>query len=213
MLIQGMAGGLPSSRQLSGTPNVPSGSFGELLESRLLPDHYTLLKAGLLFTAATLAANPTAFTGGAAGTPLIGIYNPSNSGVDLVLIEAVLGIRTTGTAAVTLDFNHFGAAQGSTAPTGTATSARNLYSLAATGSSALAMLNTLNTGALASSLLRPSISVGLTATTAITNVNLLRDELKGAIVIAPGSYYALGASATPTSASIDAALIWAEIPV
>ena len=196
-----------------GLANVPGGQFGELLESRLSPDYYTLLKSGRVFTAAVAAINPTAFTGGAAGTPILGVFNPLNSGVDLVLIDVLLGIRTTGSAAVTLDFNHWLVAQGSVAITGTQSVARNMYSGAQSGSVSYAMLNTANTGALASNLIRPSVSVGLTAVTAVTNVSLLRDELKGSIIIAPGNYYAFGASATPTAASIDAAAIWAEIPV
>lgn len=214
MLIQTQVG-IPATRQAGGVvPNVPGGAFGELLESRLLPDYYTLLKSGLVFCSALLGATAlTAFTGGAAGTPVIGLFNPPNSGKDLVLLEAVVGIRTTGTTAGTVDFNHFGVSQGGVAVTGTNTAPRNLYSLGATGSVATAMQNAANTGALASSLLRPSISLGNVTTTAGLNVGLLRDEIKGEIVIAPGNYYALGASAALAVANVDAALIWAEIPV
>jgi hypothetical protein len=211
MLIQGQAG-LPTTRQTSGNPTFPAGSLGEQLQSRMFPDYYTLLKNGYLFSAAVAAANPSAFVGGAAGTPLIGIYNPSNSGKDLVLLEAVVGIRTTGTAAGTADFNHWGAAQGTAAPTGTATAARNLYTLTAAGSVAVAMLNTANTGALASSLLRPSISLGNVTTTAGVNPGLFRDELKGEIVVSPGSYYAFASAVALTAASLDVGLIWAEVP-
>ena len=212
MLIQSQAG--PVARQASGQPTVPGGSFGEVLESRLMPDYYTLLKAGKVFTSSLLAANPTAFTGGAAGTPLIGIYNPINSGVDLILLEAVVGVRTTGSAAAGVDFNHFGVAQGGVAVTGTATAPRQLYSLAASGSVATAMQNVANTAALTSSLLRPSVSLGtVPATTAVLNVGLFRDEIKGEIVIAPGAYYAFGCSATLTAASIDVAIMWAELAV
>jgi hypothetical protein len=170
------------------------------------------LKNNYLFAVSVAAANPSAFVGGAAGTPLVGLYNPSNSGKDLVLLEAVVGIRTTGTAAGTADFNHWGAAQGTVAPTGTATAARNLYTLVAAGSVAVAMLNTANTGALASSLLRPSISLGNVTTTAGLNIGLLRDELKGEIVVSPGSYYAFASAVALTAASIDVGLIWAEVP-
>ena len=195
-----------------GLANAPGGQFGELLESRVSPDYYTLLKAGRVYSSAVAAINPTAFTGGAAGTPAIGLYNPVGSGVDMVLIDVAIGIRTTGSAAVTLDFNHWLVNQGGVAVTGTTTAPRNMYSGGATGSVAVALQNTANTAALASNLVRPSVSVGLTAATAVTNVGIFRDELKGLIVIAPGVYYALGASATPTAASVDVAILWAEIP-
>lgn len=212
MLIQTAAGAV--ARQASGSsPTAPGGVFGELLDTKLMPDYYALTKLGFTFSGGTTAANATGFTGGAAGTPLIGIYNPQTSGKDLVLLEAVVGIRTTGTAAVTVDFNHWGVAQGTTAVTGTSSAPRNLYTLQAAGSAAILMLNTANTASLASNLLRPSVSVGLTAATAVTNVQLLRDEIKGEIIIPPGGYYAFGASTTTTAASIDVAVIWAEMPV
>ena len=119
---------------------------------------------------------------------------------------------TTGTAAVTLDFNFFGANQGGVAVTGTQTQARNMYSQANTGSAAYGMVNTANTATLASTLIAPSLSNGLTATTTITNIGVYVDDIKGAIVVSPGTYLALGAAATPTAASIDCTLIWAEIP-
>ena len=204
---------IPSLALAKGAANAPGGQFGELLESRLSPDYYTLLKAGRVYSSAIATINPTAFVGGAAGTPAIGIYNPVGSGADLVLIDVAVGIRTTGSAAVTIDFNHWLVNQGGVAVTGTATAPRNMYSGAQSGSVAVAMLNTANTAALASALVRPSVSVGLTAATAITNIGVLRDELKGLIIIAPGVYYAFGISATPTAASVDVAALWAEIPV
>lgn len=213
MLIQGQAGGIPSSRQTSGNPTIPAGSLGELLETRLLPDYYTMVKQGLVFSSALAGITAaTAFVGGAAGTPLIGLYNPANSGKDLVLLEAALGIRTTGTSAGTVDFNHFGVNQGGVAVTGTAAAPRQLYSLSATGSIATAMQNTANTAALASALLRPSFSLGNVTTTAGVNVTLLRDEIKGELIISPGCYYAFGAAAALAVASLDVAIMWAEIP-
>lgn len=211
MLIQGQVG-FPASKAAAGTnPPAPAGTLGELLESRLLPDYYTLTKAGMLFTSAIAALNPGAFVGGAGGSPLIGLYNPSTSGKDLVLLEAVVGIRTTGTAAVAADFNHWAVNQGGVAVSGVATPARNLYSMGLSGSVAVAMQNVVNTGALASALLRPSVSVGLTGATGAPNVQLLRDEIRGGIIIPPGVYYAFGSSVAFTGASVDVALIWAEI--
>lgn len=212
MLIQAQAGGLPSTRQTSGNPTVPAGSMGELLGSRMLPEYYTLLKAGMVFNLATLAANATGFVGAAAGTPLLALFNPLNSGKDLVLLEAVVGLRTTGTGAAANSFNHFAAAQGSTAITGTVTGPRNQLTQALGGSVASGLVNTANTGAIAASLIRPSISIGNATATGGVNVGLLRDEIRGEILIPPGGYYAFGLAATLTAGSIDAAIMWAEVP-
>lgn len=212
MLIQPTVG-LPNQRQAAGsTPNAPGGTFGEWITSRLLPDYYTLLKNGLVFNLGVLAANPTGFVGGAAGTPLLALFNPLGSGKDLVLLEAVLGIRTTGTAAAANGFNHFGVQQGAVAITGAATQPRGQLNQMQGGSVATGLVNTANTAALASNLIRPSVSIGNGTVTGGVNVGLLRDEIKGEIVIPPGGYYALGIAATLTAASIDAALIWAEVP-
>ena len=213
MIIQTQVGSLPAARQVAGTPNVPGGSFGEAYVSELNPQYYALLKAGKVFSLASAAtATLTGFVGGAAGTPLIGLYNPTNSGSDLVIIQARIGVRTTGTTAATLDFAFYAVNQGGVAVTGTQTQARNMYSQANTGSIAYGMVNTANTAALASTLIAPSLSIGNATTTAVINAVLGVDDIKGAIVVAPGCYLAFGAAGSLAVASIDAALIWAEIP-
>jgi hypothetical protein len=212
MLIQGQAGALPSTRQSAGTPNVPAGSFGEILDSKLNPDFYQLTKGGRVYQAGVAAANPTAFTGGAAGTPLLGLFNPAASGIDLVIIQARLGVRTTGTAAGNVGFAFWGVNQGGVAVTGTQTAARNLYSLAATGGVGYAMANVVNTGALASALLAPSFCLGAVAASAAPTIAQFVDEIRGAIIVAPGCYLAFGSTSALTGASLDASLIWAEVP-
>lgn len=203
---------LPLSRPAANA-NVPSGIIGEAMFSEALPQYYSLVKSGVVFSVQALAANGTAFVGGAAGTPLIGIYNPASSGKDLVLLSTSIGVRTTGTAAVTLDINWFGVNQGGVAVTGTQTQASNVYSQAATGSVSYCMANTANTAALASTLRRNALSLGLTATTAIINAGVYFDDIKGALVISPGCYMGLGVSATPTASSMDVVATWAEIPI
>jgi len=212
MLIQNQVGSLPSSRQTAGTPNNPGGTFGEAFVTELAPQYYSLVKANRVFTISASGVNGTGFTGGAAGTPLLGIYNPATSGTDLVLLQARVGVRTTGSAAVSFDFNFFMANQTTAAVTGTQTASRSMYSQQNTGSVSYAMVNTTNTGALASTLIAPSISIGTTAASAAQTVGAFIDDIKGAIIVAPGNYLAYGIAATTTSASFDVALIWAEIP-
>lgn len=207
---QPISGGLlPTTRGTGG--NVPGGLFGELLVTEALPQYHALVKSGVVFSLAVLGASPTAFTGGAAGTPLLGLYNPAGSGKDLVLLEVRLGVRTTGTAAGTVDFNYFTANNSTATVTGTQTLAKNLYTQATSGSVAWGMTNVANTGAVASTIVAPAFSLGNVTTTAALNFGILRDELKGEIVVSPGNYLALGASASLTAASIDASFIWAEV--
>lgn len=193
--------------------NEISGLYGETLNSRLLPDYSTLVKNGYVYVASAVAANPSAFVGGAAGTPLIGLSNPVSSGKDAHLLDIIVGVRNLGSATANVDFNHWGVNQGSVAITGVATPSRNMYSMQTTGSAMSAYSNVVNTAALATNLLRSSISLGVVPAVATAVVALLRDELKGEIVVAPGNYYAFGAAAALTAASIDVTLIWAEMPI
>jgi len=213
MIIQNQVGSLPSARQTAGTPNNPGGTFGEAFVSELAPVYYSLMKAGKIYSLSSVTTTTaTAFVGGAAGTPIFGLYNPATSGTDLVILQARVGVRTTGTTAGTLDFNFFAVNQGGVAVTGTQTQCRNMYSQASTGSVAYGMVNTANTAALASTLIAPSISLGNVTTTAGLNAGLFVDDVKGAIIVAPGTYLAFGSSATLAVASVDYSLIWAEIP-
>ena len=203
---------LPRARGGAQTQN-PGGILGELMVSEAMAQYYAMVKSGMVFSVSASAVNPAAFTGGAAGTPMIGLYNPASSGVDLVILQAVLGVRTTGTAAVATDFNFWTVNQGGVAVTGTQTAATSLYSQAATGAQGYAMVNVANTAALATTLRRPSVSVGLTAATAVTDVGVFVDDIKGLIVLPPGGYLAWGIAAALTAGSFDASLLWAETPL
>ena len=173
--------------------------------------YYMLLKASKVFGLSAAAINPTAFTGGAAGTPIFGLYNPSYSGVDLVLLSLTAAYRNTGSGAVSGSVNSWLANQSGVAVTGTQTQARNLYSGATTGASAYCMVNTANTAAVASNLIRCHLGIQATSTPAQL-VQTLSDDIKGAIVVPSGSYLAIGQSAAMTSGSADFALAWAELP-
>ena len=210
-ILQGQAGGLQTGlKQASGNPNAPQGFMADLLWSAVAPDFYTLLKANVGFFATVTAANPSAFTGGAGGTPLVGIMNPAGSVRDLVVLQVRIGVRTTGTAAVNIDFNAYGGQ--SALPTGTATVPRNGYSLAQSGSVATAFLNTAMTGSTALSPICPLLSIGTVGSTAVGNAIQAVDQPAGLIIAQPGNLIAIGCSAGPTAASIDCTVYWAELP-
>jgi hypothetical protein len=212
MYIQNGPSALASlSKPMGGAP-LPNGQVGELLVSELMPVYYSLLKAGKVFSLSAAAINPAAFTGGAAGTPIFGIYNPPNSGVDVVLLSLTAGYRNTGTVAANASLVTYLVNQGATAVTGTQTAARNMYSGTTTGSASYGMVNTANTAAVASFPVRVNAGVQAVATAAQL-VQQIVDEIKGAIIVAPGNYCAIGQAAALTGGSMDASLIWAELPV
>jgi hypothetical protein len=212
MVIQTGQLSLPSKSSAGGNPTgVPSGYVNELLISELAPQYYTLVKLGLVYYLVASGINATAFTGGAAGTPIFGVFNPATSGKDFVSLQTRAGVRTTGTAAVAWDINWwFGP---SVLPTGTRTNPFNMYTQQQTGSAMACFVNTAMTGstALAGGPV-PVLSGGLPAATAVTNVGLGEIDSRGVIVISPGNLGALGISGTLTAASMDFAILWAELP-
>ncbi len=211
-LIQGTPLNVPAFAQKSGNAvGLPSGFLNEFVFSELLPQYYSLVKLGLVFYTVASAINPAAFNGGAAGTPIVGLFNPSNSGLDLVILATRLAVRTTGTAAVAWDTNWW--IGPSALPTGTRTNPFNMYSQNQTNSGAAAFVNTAMTGSTA--LLGgpiPVLSGGLPAATAVTNVVASNVDERGLLVIAPGTLAALGQAAALTAASMDCCAIWAELP-
>jgi hypothetical protein len=211
VIIQSQAGSLASSRQVAGTPSNPGGSFGEALFSELAPNYYTLLKNNKVFSLSAVNVAPTAYIGAAGGTPIFGLYNPASSGVDLVLLQSRVAVRTTGTVAAASSLNFWSVNQGGVAPSGTQTQAKNMYSQALTGSASYGMVGVTNTGALAAGLIAPSISLSVTAAAA-DFATQMTDDIKGAIVVSQGCYLAFGLSVAMTGGALDAALIWAELP-
>lgn len=155
------------------------------------------------------AAAPTAYVGAAAGTPLLAIHNPLNSGKLLVALIAAASLRAAASAAGQTGLELWSGP--STAPTGTKTSPTNALSLTASGSSALGFSNAALTGSTALALAMPLLThYWATAAAAFVSPNML--DIGGIVVAAPGNQIALGVSVVPTSLTVDAALYWEEIP-
>ena len=209
MPANSLAAGTPN-RVTAGNPTAQAGTMGETLVSEYLPKYYNLGKNNQTFGLSIAAINPSAFTGGAAGTPVFGLYNPVGSNIDIAILRLGVAIRTLGSAAGSDAINFWAAQQGSTAPTGTQTAARNMYSLAQTGSGAYGMVNTANTGAVGSNLVRAGVSLS-TVATAVEFAAQLEDLVDGQVIIPQGGYLAIGAAVGLTAASIDFDLLWAEL--
>jgi|SRR5579864_70031 len=199
--------------QKAGSPAaISTGWHNELLKSDLLPRYTYLGLLGKVFYIAAAGANPTGFTGGAAGTPLLGVMNPLGSGVNLVFLVATIGIRTEGTGIAGQDFALYTGL--SALPTGTVTAPTNSLSQQTSGSGAKGFVNTAMTGSTAINLAASLLSIGVTpGATATKDVVPGIFDLSGFAIAAPGTLVALGASGTGTAASMDCSLFWAELPV
>ena len=195
-----------------------SGTFGPFTSGfsgaqRVVDAHGKYLDAVLgnrVFQLSVAGGAATAYTGGAAGTPLIAVHNPDNSGKYLALLAAGIASRVAASAAGTVGFNLW--AGPSVLPTGTPTTPRNLLSQASGGAVGVGFSNAALTGSTALGLLLPLASY-YWATGAGAFVAPVVFDLAGLVVVAPGNQVALGATAALTSATYDVALIWEELPL
>lgn len=194
------------------------------LHGRLYEQNYRgrLFSGGMTTTSISNATFTTA-TVGATATPVVGVWNPSTSTVNLVIVQASLAVVMTalqntgcgafmwatsiGNAAIStgnapLNRRTF-AASGSQAKdmsgvalTGLTTnlSIRNASSLMGGSSKALAELDT---------------AVGMTTT--MTGCAL--EQIEGAWIVPPGGILALLCTTTPVAHSAASGIVWEEVPV
>jgi hypothetical protein len=156
------------------------------------------------------AAAPTAFTGAAGGTPLIGVMNPIGSGKALVFLAASSTITAVPSAAGVVDSELW--AGTSVLPTGTVTAPTNMASQQSTGSISKGFVNTAMTSSTAINLVT-GLSAFWWATAAagaIASSGII--DLAGITVAIPGVLVALGVRTVPTSTTTDAFLMWEEVP-
>jgi hypothetical protein len=172
----------------------------------------------------TSISNATFTTGtlGATATPIIGLWNPVNSGKNLIVLQA----RVQLVANAVTTFTGPGALMWCTAVNQSAISTGitplSRLSLATSGSVAKGFANTALTGLSgnltiqeASGLIPFSnaFSNALTAAGQATAAAAGIDSIDGAIVLVPGSVLALLGTTTPSSVSGASSILWEEIPV
>ena len=165
---------------------------------------------GNVYFLATGAAAPTAFTGGAGGTPLLGVYNPAGSNKALVFLATSTTITAVPSAAGVVDSELWAGI--SALPTGTVTAPTNMAAQQSTGSIAKGFVNTAITSSTAINLVT-GLSAFWWATAAagaMASSGII--DLAGITVAIPGVLVALGMRTVPTSTTTDAFLMWEEVP-
>lgn len=214
MLIQGQVG--PSSTQSitpGATPAMRQGQLGDVIVSELHGRYYEQAYRGNLFTlSVSTAAAITAYIGAAGGTPALAVYNPPNSGKNLVPIQAgynnVVAASAAGTVSWALWYG----------PTAAITQATLTYPVNN------ATLNRVG------SVTQCFTNVALTSSTALLNAHPIGYyywataagafqsgptfvDINGSFIVPPGTMMALGGSAALTSATWIASLVWEEVPI
>jgi hypothetical protein len=215
MLIQAeVLNAVPNARG-SGTQNAMQLQLGELAVSELLPRYAALTWSGQVFSVSVAtAAAITAYSGGAAGTPQIAVWNPVGSGKNLWVLSANYANVVAASAAGTVTWGlYYGPTAAITAAASAAYPVSQLTMLPS-GSAAKAFVNAALTGSTALTNIVPLGSYyWATAAGAALVTQASPPEIPGWLCIPPGSMVALGGSAALTSATWQGNMIWGEAPV
>lgn len=212
MFLQSIVGPTPSLG--TGAPvNGRAGQLGDAIISELHGRYYeTTYRGNSFLLSVSTAAAVTAYAGGAAGTPMLCLFNPSGSGRNAVINKASVGNVVAASAAGTVAFAlYFGATAAITQAT--VTNPWNMGTQLQSGSVMTGFRNVaLTAGSAASNAIAVSSYYWATAAGA-TVVSGGPIDLEGGLIIPPGSYCALGGSAALTSATWIGSLQWEEVPV
>jgi hypothetical protein len=229
MLIQNQVGPVTSIASMSAGTQVPgrAGNMGETIISKLHGDFYEANYQGKLFSTGTTAAvaltSTTATATGltATATPILGIYNPSGSGYNAVILQTVLNTFLNNVTSVAPGAYVWAAAVGQGAVS-TGLTPWNRKTLTQTGSvckgfagatalTGLAGALTVMTAApfqVASGLLTTTVA----AATPTPSVGGL-EVYNGSLIVPPGGVLALMNTISVTTHSFYGSLLWEEVPI
>ena len=215
MLIQGQAqNAVPTARQ-SGNPNALQLQLGELGVSEILPRYAALTWSGQVFSVSVAtAAAITAYSGGAAGTPQIAVWNPAGSGKNLLVLSANWNSVVAASAAGTVTWGLYYGPTAAITATASSTYPVSQLTLAPSGSVAKAFVNTALTSSTALTNVFPlGAYYWATAAGATVVSDDIPVELPGYLIIPPGAMVAMGGSSALTSATWQGNMLWAELPI
>lgn len=211
----------------AGTTPLRQGKSGEAvfqeLHGRFYEQNYrgNVFSGGMTLTSISNVTFTSA-TLGATGTPVVGVWNPSSSTVNLVILQAVLGI--TFTAATNTGGAPFvwGMSVGNTViSTGAAPFSRK--TLSAAGSQAKDMTGVALTGLTNNLVVRGASALGGGSSfggsfvgTAVGQATIFvpsAENIDGAIIVPPGGVLSLMATTTPVAHSAASMILWEEVPL
>lgn len=207
-----VGGGLIQYSDGSSDQAFRQGRSGEMMVSELLPKYYELTKRGMVYvasspavgTASMAAANVSPLAAGT-GQPVVGLYNPLGSGVDLVILKAWMD-AISGTPGGSVVWNVIPPAAGITAA---GAQGLNAYTCQPGGKGKV-FNNAALTGSPVATLLRPLMGENTTAIG--TGQELQVEYVDGDIIVQPGAFAGLAVAAAGTTWVLLGGLAWAELP-
>lgn len=223
--MQGQAG--PRAITDGSNEDVRLGRTAEVIVQELHGRFYEQTVRGAVFSdgmGLTSISNATFTVGGIAATttPVVGVFNPSTSTVNVVVIEATLGLVMTALIATGPGAFVWALSVGNTGIS-TGTTPLNRKTLVNAGAQAKGMTAQAVTGitnALAvkfgSSLgggSAENVSFTATAVAMQTQQASSKELFDGSLIVPPGGVLALLATTTPVAHSAVAGIVWEEVPV
>ena len=228
MLIQGIVGQpSTSSIQAGTTPTVRSGQLGDMIVSELHGRFYEQVYRNNVYSAGSsvtaLSANTITLT--ATTTPIVGVYNPSTSTVNCVILQASLQafINTLTTPVGAGGF--VWASSVGNAAVSTGASPFNRKTLASAGSQAKAFNGGVALTGLTNSLVifegadftNPTGQTYGTIGAPTTGTTLTSfggvENFDGNLIVPPGGVLALLNTTSTTTMSVTSRLLWEEVPI
>lgn len=224
-LAQGQVG--PQTASDGTNPILRLGRSAEQVMTQLHGRFYEQALRGNVFTggmALTSISNATFTTAttGATATPIIGLYNPTGSGVNAVLLQAQLSVAITALQAT--GCNGFAWQMAAAAgPISTGSVPYRAFGLAQAGSGCKVLAGAACTGmtgtlaVLRGSSLGGGSAVGaafLATQVAMQTVQVSsKEDFDGSIILPPNSVIGLFCGGTPVAHSAFSGLVWEEVPV
>lgn len=220
MLAQGQVGAPQSSIQAGANPTLRQGQLADLIVSELHGKYYEQAYRGSLFsvgmTSTALSANT--ITTSATTTPIVGVWNPASSTVNLVMLKAKCVITAAGNSAVAPGAFVWATSLGNAAIS-TGLNPLNRKTLAQAGSQAKGFnITTALTGLTNALTIQHSAAFGtLVAAQGATASPFISgdgvEEFDGAIIIPPGGVLALLNTVSTITVNVASMLLWEEVPI
>jgi hypothetical protein len=225
MLLQGNQG--QTGKQTGQNLTVGLGEFSDPLVSPLMGKYYENTYRGLKYVCSTagggvqLAATHLFSTAIATFTPILAVYNPLTSPVNLVLEKAWCGLTAAPLATITQTggFLLVGNSGQSITNAQSATPV-NTKTLKSAGSQAIGITNAALAGAVGNAILLRPLSGDVEIVTATANATgiigpINQEEIAGSIIVPPGGYVGIanGISNAVSGHLVTAGFEWDEIPV
>ena len=218
MLIQGQVGAPAQSYGNSANPTLRQGQLGDVIVSELHGKWYETAYRGNLYsvgmTSTALSANTITLT--ATTTPIVGVWNPTTSTVNLVLAKAKLQISVAGNSAVAPGAFVWATSIGNGAIS-TGLTPLNRKTLATGGSQAKGFnITTALTGITNNLVIQHAAGFGtLLAAQGATATPIISgdcvEEFDGSLVVPPGGVLALLNTTSTTTVSVASMLMWEAV--